>query len=78
MFLVCKYVNSLCLNEIQLQGSSSIRDFAIVHDTFILYNVSMRQANKQKEIPCKHLVYRYKTWTNPRPTFKVLAGNLLS
>lgn len=37
----------------------------------------MRKANKQKIGSCKHLRYRNKTWTNSRPTFKVLAGNLL-
>ena len=50
----------------------------------------MRRANKQTD-SCKHLCLkriackrsrvkladlRHKTWTNPRPTFKVLAGNL--
>ena len=35
----------------------------------------MRRANKQTD-SCKHLIYRHKTWTNPRPMFQVLAGNL--
>ena len=33
----------------------------------------MRWASKQS-VPASTLVYR--RWTNPRPTFKVLAGNL--
>ena len=35
----------------------------------------MRRANKQTD-SCKYLMYRHKTWTNPRPMFQVLAGNL--
>ena len=37
----------------------------------------MRRANKQKIPTSTQLVYIHKKWTNPRPTFKVLAGNLL-
>ena len=36
----------------------------------------MRRANKQNIPASTFLVYRHKKWTNPRPTFKVLAGNL--
>ena len=35
----------------------------------------MRRATKQID-SCKH-PYGHKTWTNPRSTFKVLAGNLI-
>ena len=49
-----------------------------MHNTFI-YNVSMRQAYKQKEFPASTLIsYRYKNVDASRPTFKVLAGNLYS
>ena len=36
----------------------------------------MRQANNQNIPASTLLIYRNKKWTNPRPTFKVLAGNL--